>query len=317
MSARDEAVVVPTAMGELHGVVRRPAGAGPSPGVVLVDGSGPGTRDGWGGWPEWIGDSGAVVLRHDKPGCGGSPGDWRAQSFEDRADESLAAARVLRSLAGMHDEAVGLLGVSQGGWVALLAAARAPDEVDFVVSVSGPGVTPARQERVRIERALRREGFAGRELEEALAWVDERTRRLLAAESPESIFADQQSLAAQPWYEVVTFGAYDEPGVLAFVARIVGFDPVPVVAEVRCPLLVLFGGADDIVPVAESVAAFGAALPGLGEGSSGLAVFPNGDHGLYLAAPDPEVPRRDQLAPGVIAMLDAFLVAAAARRASG
>ena len=307
MSAREEATIVPTAVGDLHGLVRRPSATGPFPGVVLVDGSGPGTVDGWGGWPEWVADCGAVVLRHDKPGCGGSPGDWRDQSFEDRADESIAAARVLRSLPGTDDQAVGLLGISQGGWVALLAAARDPRAVDFAVSISGPGVTPERQERVRIERALRREGFVGRELEDALEWVDERTRRQLAREAPESILADQRLLAARPWYEVVTFGAYGEPGVLAFATRIFGFDPVPVVADVRCPLLLLFGGADDVVPVAESVAAFGSAVPTLGSGPSGLAVFPEGNHGLFVADPDPRTPRKEQLAPGVLPMLEAFL----------
>jgi hypothetical protein len=34
---------------------------------------------------------------------------------------------------------------------------------------------------------------------------------------------------------------------------------------------------------------------------------PGADHGLFLADPDPEIPRRDQLAPGFLPMLEAFL----------
>jgi pimeloyl-ACP methyl ester carboxylesterase len=41
---------------------------------------------------------------------------------------------------------VGLFGHSQGGWVLVEAAGRSP-EAAFVVTSSGPGVTPAEQER--------------------------------------------------------------------------------------------------------------------------------------------------------------------------
>jgi pimeloyl-ACP methyl ester carboxylesterase len=77
---------VPTDMGELGAVVRLPASNGdPLPGVVLVDGAGEGDRFDWGCWPECVSDAGSVVLRHDKPGCGGSPGHWIEQTIPDRA----------------------------------------------------------------------------------------------------------------------------------------------------------------------------------------------------------------------------------------
>lgn len=303
-TALEEPVVVPTAAGGLAGVVRR-SQEGRLPGVVLVDGSGPGSKDEWGGWPEWIADCGAVVLRHDKPGCGGSPGDWRDQDFEDRAEESLSAAHVLRSAEGVS--CVGLCGISQGGWVSLLAAARDPEAVDFVVTISGPGVTPAEQERIRIARDLDGRGISGTARDDALAWVDERTRRQLAGEDGESILADQEALKEREWYEAVTFGAYDDAGVLSFGARIMNYDPLPSARALRCPALVLFGGADGVVPVARSVELLAGALPNLDDGLSGIAVFPGGNHGLFTAEPDPEVPRRDQLAAGFLSMLEAFL----------
>ena len=304
VTALEEPVVVRTAVGDLSGVVRR-SQEGRLPGVVLVDGSGPGSKDEWGGWAEWIADCGAVVLRHDKPGCAGSPGDWRDQDLEDRAEESLHAARVLRSIEGVS--CVGLCGISQGGWVSLLAAARDPEAIDFVVTISGPGVTPAEQERIRIARHLTGRGIGGAAYEDALAWVDERTRRQLAGEDAESILADQEALKGREWYETVIFGAYEDAGVLRFGARIMDFDPLPAARALRCPALVLFGGADDVVPVARSVELLAGALPNLDDGLSGIAVFPGGNHGLFTADPDPDVPRRDQLAPGFLPMLEAFL----------
>ena len=303
-AALEEPVVVPTAAGDLAGVVRR-SQEGPLPGVVLVDGSGPGSKDEWGGWPEWIADCGAVVLRHDKPGCGGSPGNWRDQDFEDRAEESLSAARVLRSVDGVS--CVGLCGISQGGWVSLLAAARGPEAVDFIITISGPGVTPAEQERSRIARDLDRNGIGGEARDEALAWIDERTRRQLAGEEADSILADQQALKGQEWYETVIFGAYEDAGVLRFGARIMDFDPMPSARALRCPALVLFGGADGVVPVSRSVELLAGALANLDDGLSGIAVFPHGNHGLFTVDPDPDVPRRDQLAAGFLPMLEGFL----------
>jgi pimeloyl-ACP methyl ester carboxylesterase len=141
---------VATAAGELRALIHQPDRAYPLPGVVLVDGAGEGTADGWDLWSTAIADCGAVVLAHDKPGCGESPGDWREQTFADRAAETLAAAEVLRGQPGVDRRRVGLLGISQGGWVAYLAASLAPERISQIVSVSGPGVSPVEQERYRI-----------------------------------------------------------------------------------------------------------------------------------------------------------------------
>ena len=154
-TAIEEWTSVPTAVGDLRALTWVPDAPGPLPGIVIVDGSGDGACDDWGEWPERFTGCGAVVLAHDKPGCGGSPGNWLEQTFEDRAQESLAALAVLRAHPACSGQPVGLLGFSQGGWVALLAAADG--DVDFVISISGPGVTPGgagpRPDRARAARA--------------------------------------------------------------------------------------------------------------------------------------------------------------------
>ena len=131
MSTADEATAVPTSVGDLRARIHVPANpAEATVAVVLVDGSGDGTLEDWGEWPTRYAGCGAVVLSHDKPGCGGSPGDWMTQSLTDRAQESLAAVHVLRAHPSVDRRPVGLVGVSQGGWVALLAASLAPSSVD-------------------------------------------------------------------------------------------------------------------------------------------------------------------------------------------
>ena len=72
-------------------------------------------------------------------------------------------------------------------------------------------------------------------------------------------------------------------------------------------MLALHGGNDTLVPVADSVIAYAKHLPALSGSRHGIAVFPGADHGLFTADPDPEVPRTDQLAPGVLPMVAGFL----------
>jgi len=294
---RTTATSVPTAAGDLRAVVWRPDHDELMPGVVLVDGALEGTADDtWASLADLVVEYGAVAISHDKPGCGGSPGDWREQSLHDRALESLAAAEVLRKRPGVDPDRVGLLGVSQGGWVAYLAASLAPEAIRHVVSVSGPGVTPAEQERYRI-------GIAVAGDPEAMAWVDERTRRLMAGEDHSSILASQLQYADRPWYQSAC-AYYDKPEMLPLFVRIGFFDPAPVLPLVRCPVFAAFGGADDSTPVYRSVEVLSRLLPA--NPRHAIAVYPEADHGLQVDRQD-GARLRDRLAPGFLPMLSAWL----------
>jgi hypothetical protein len=297
---REITTSVSTAMGDLRALVSYPDEVGGlAPGLVLVDGALAGTADGWGKRPEVLAGFGVVVLSHDKPGCGGSPGDWREQTLEDRARETLAAVEMLRRQPGVDPERVGLLGVSQGAWVSLIAASMAPDAIRHLVCVSGPGVSVVEQERYRLKCSVNGDP-------EAMAWVDERARRIIAGENPESIIAAQQAYADRPWYQAATL-AYDEPEFLRFGQRIISFDPAAVLPQVRCPVFAAFGGADESVPIAASVARFLAFLPESPQHA--VAVFPGADHGLFVADEDDPESLADQLAPGYLPMLQAWLTA--------
>jgi pimeloyl-ACP methyl ester carboxylesterase len=284
-----------TSVGELRALVHVPDE--PVAALVLVDGSGEGCADDWGGWAERIADLGVVVLTHDRAGCGGSPGDWLTQTLDDRAAEEREALAVLRKHPAVPGP-VGLLGFSQGGWVGMLAAA----DTDFLVSLSGPGVGPAAQDRHRIELDVRAAGLPEEQVPPALEWIDERTARLRAGEDPAGVAEIQRRHADQPWYEPAT-RYFDSTDMLAYLARLIDFEPATVLPEVRCPALALFGGADPLVPVPASVTAWVAGAPGL----AGLAVFPGADHGLFVADPEAGVDRTSQLAPGFLPMLGSFL----------
>lgn len=304
-------VVIPTKLGELHALIHWPDdGPGddsPVAGVVLVDGSGDGTADGWGLLPSRLAAMGVVALTHDKPGCGKSPGHWSEQTLSDRAWETLGAVAVLRANLG-HGVRVGLYGVSQGGWVGLIAANLSPDDIEFLVSVSGPGVSPAVQERARIERELRTKGMDDAAVIEALDWIDERTRLLTQGDDPSDVLARQHAFRFRPWYSVATY-SFDDVVTLRFLAGILGFEPVPAIQTMPCPVFAAFGGADDSIPVRESAATFAAHLPALPGDPHALAIYPAADHGLYVSAPAVDVDRLSQLAPGFLTMVERFICA--------
>jgi pimeloyl-ACP methyl ester carboxylesterase len=112
--------------------------------------------------------SGFAVLRIDKTGWGG--GDVQNGGFEtleDRAQEAIAAVKYLQSRPDINASGVGLWGISQGGWVSLMAAASY-DGVAFIIPVSGAGVTPADQEVYRVEAQSREAGFDDDEIAKAV-----------------------------------------------------------------------------------------------------------------------------------------------------
>jgi pimeloyl-ACP methyl ester carboxylesterase len=102
-------------------------------------------------------------------------------------------------------------------------------------------------------------------------------------------------------------GCGGNPHKLAFLAGILDLEPAEILPRITCPVLALFGAADPLVPVPDSVATFARHLPPLPGDPHGLAVFPGADHGLFTAPSHPSIPRTDQLAAGLLPMITEFL----------
>lgn len=153
-AARTEEVVFPSGGETLSGVLMLPEGpGGPLPAFAMLHGSGSSSiREAltesfpfWLDVADFLLAKGYAVLAFDKAGVGRSTGDWRTRSFEDRAEEAIAAIEYLRSRPEVDGSRIGLIGHSQGGYIAQLAAARAPTQVAFVISLAGPAVSVKEQ----------------------------------------------------------------------------------------------------------------------------------------------------------------------------
>jgi pimeloyl-ACP methyl ester carboxylesterase len=132
---------------ELAGTFTKPRGAARSPAVVLISGSGPQDRDEsllnhkpFLVLADHLTRQGIAVLRYDDRGVGGSTGRFATATSEDFMTDALAAVAWLKSRADVEPARIGLIGHSEGGLIAPMAAVRSSD-VAFIVLLAGPGVT--------------------------------------------------------------------------------------------------------------------------------------------------------------------------------
>ncbi|MCS7034916.1 MAG: alpha/beta fold hydrolase, partial [Phycisphaerae bacterium] len=136
----------PAAGATLAGTLTIPPGPGPHPAVVLISGSGAQNRDGecFGHRPfavlaDHLSRHGIAVLRHDDRGVGQSTGDRSRATSADFAEDALAAVAFLRLQSEIDPHRVGLVGHSEGGLIAPLAAVKS-SEVAFIALLAGPGL---------------------------------------------------------------------------------------------------------------------------------------------------------------------------------
>jgi uncharacterized protein len=138
----------------LEGTVLIPNAPGPHPAVALVLGAGGGSRSALIDQAEYLARHGVASLVYEKRSVGYS---FANRDFDLLAEDALAAVRLLRELPEVDAAHVGLWGVSEGGWVVPIAAARSP-EVAFAILVSAPNVSPQSQAVWAFDDHIRRIG---------------------------------------------------------------------------------------------------------------------------------------------------------------
>jgi hypothetical protein len=132
----------------LAGTLISPAKGGKHPAMILVHGSGAENREYILPFARFLIRRGLAVLGYDKRGVGGSTGDWNTASFDDLAGDVVAALEYLKTRRDIDRTQIGLLGVSQAGWVMPLAAVRGKD-MAFLISVSAQAYPRPRRPSIR------------------------------------------------------------------------------------------------------------------------------------------------------------------------
>ncbi|MFI6506254.1 alpha/beta hydrolase family protein [Streptosporangium sp. NPDC050855] len=251
----------------LHGTVLSPIAARPGrPGVVLVHGAGTGTpRTKLLTEAVEFARQGLSVLIYDKRSKGYSLFE---RSYARLAGDALGAVTALRSQPGVDPAKVGLWGLSEGGWVAPLAASRSRD-VAFVIVVGANSGPPLRQQTWAVAAGLRKAGVSGSLVDRA----EPHMYRMIA----------DGGLFPEPYY-----------------------DPRPVIAALRRPVLGIWGVHDLLTPPEESPRGFAEALEKGGNRHYTFRFFADADHAAHRT-PDGGVTRLPELAPGYAALVGTWV----------
>ncbi len=273
---REEEVTYANGDVTLAGTLTLPPGPGPFPGAVLVSGSGPQNRD------EEIFDHrpfrvladaltrrGIAVLRSDDRGVGGSTGDLDSVTTVDFAGDARRAVELLRARPEVADDRVGLIGHSEGGLVAPLAASSSG--AAFVVLLAGPGVSGGALLPVQTERLAAAMGGAPDVVAQQRALIEEIVELLSGEADGETLRAALQEVAGQQLElggEAARQALGDDPdaAIAQQIDRVltpwfrffVLYDPRPALMALRVPVLALNGtldlqvDADQNLPVIEA-----------------------------------------------------------------
>lgn len=220
----------------IAGTLTMPEGDGPFPAVVLLTGAGAQDRDeqGFAHKPflvlaDALTRSGYAVLRTDDRGVGGTTGSDDDATYDDLVADALAMTDFLRERPEIAADRIGLLGHSQGGYLAPLAASRAPEKVAFTVLMAGPAQTGCEvlKYQARAQLELQQQGTPDK-LEESDA-ANQRLCDLMAA-------GDLDGARAL------------DPTVTPTMAAQTTYDPEPALRALRVPTLAFFGSKDIQVP---------------------------------------------------------------------
>lgn len=272
----------------LHGQLVLPAGGSAAALAVWIEGSNhnPSTDDSV--WPYELARRGVAVFVYDKRGTGASAGVPSAD-FHARARDTAAALQAARRLAP-RIRRVGVIGGSQGGWVAPLVATLTP--LDFVIAAFALAEGPIAQDQALVMQQLRDAGFdeAAQREAQALTAITERIVRSNLQDGLDELDAFKARTAGVAWLNAIQPRSYTglflrfssadirKHGPAMALGLSFDHEPRPLIETIAPRQLWLLGGQDRQAPNAGTQAI----LRQIQQQRHDLAVlvFPRADHGL-------------------------------------
>lgn len=283
----------------LAGSLFMPPGEGPFPAVVLVHGSGSETR--W-GTSRFLADqfarAGIAALIYDKRGTGESTGDWRYSTYEELADDALAAVRLLAVRNEIDSSNIGIRGHSEGGMIAPLAASRAPGLFGFIVAAATYPESVWQIDLFRVGQSIQRSDFTD-EKRETLGLYELFLEVARGVRPMEDLESASDPVQEERWYQWLGIPPRDN-WLWNWYRWVGNFRSLPSWETVQVPVLLLYGERDVLVHVEDSIRLIEDALRRAGNRDYTPVIVPRASHGLTISSEEGEPFEWWRVAPGII-----------------
>jgi uncharacterized protein len=248
----------------LAGTLTLPKKEGKYPVVVLITGSGPQNRDEelLGHKPflvlaDHLAKNGIGVLRFDDRGTAASTGNFGTATTADFATDVEAAVNYLLTRKEVDTKKIGLIGHSEGGIIAPMVAAKSKD-VNFIVLLAGTGI--AGDELLLLQRRLigKAAGETDAASEKAIS-INKGCYEIVVKSKDSTTLKSELTTYWQRVIKENTGINNDMPEenfikiqvntlTNPWMQYLLKYNPAPILANVKCPVLALNGEKDLQIP---------------------------------------------------------------------
>lgn len=115
-------------------------------------------REKYRGEAEIFAKAGIAALIYDKRADSFSRSHAGGRSYSLLADDVITAVGAMGSRTDIDRESIGLWGISEGAWIASLAASQPNSNAAFLITVGAVGVQPVQQQSWQLVNRLRDQG---------------------------------------------------------------------------------------------------------------------------------------------------------------
>ncbi len=260
---------------KLGGTLILPEGNGPFPCVIMTHGSGPEKREASLGLAGLFAGHGIAAFIYDKRFVRESGDKWQDDSFQNYAEDAIAAARAAASDTAIDPKKIGIFGHSQGGWVAPLAASQS-SLFSFVIISAANAVSPVEQHLWSGTRAGKLNGVREDIIREIYEFRKIKYEAGITGDSSKYLAALPLA-KAKPWFwrtggELPTGPFWKLNGY---------YDPEPALTALKCPVLVIGGELDNHSNTRENMKRFEEIFQRSGNTQATFKVFPSANHGYF------------------------------------
>ncbi len=245
--------------------------------------------------------AGIASFSFNKRGVAGSGGK-ATDNFDVQAADVAAACAFASHLPGVAARTLGYFGISQAGWIVPRAVKTCPSA--FTILVSPAGVTPAQSDDYYLAGQFVAVGMSGTEvlaaieLHDALAFYYrtghgyERAQALVSRAVANGLLKKFRKVEFRD--DVPASNQLPPPGRLAAIDRSdpsryefyrdprTWSEPTELYTSLSSPLLLIYGGHDENVPVERSIAVFQRALRANSNADVTIHIFETADHDIQI-----------------------------------